>query len=61
MQNYPSCATYCLQETAHELDMFFDTIVTNAVLYNVYVDDYQISIDNEDVPLSLVKDFRALQ
>ena len=40
----PSCATFCLRETAREFGKFFDPIIAETVLKNFYVDDCLVLI-----------------
>ena len=44
----PSCATFCLRETAREFGKFFDPIIAETVLKNFYVDDCLVSVDSDE-------------
>ena len=56
----PSCASFCLRETAREFGNFFDAIIAETVLKNFYVDDCLISVDSDEQEVKLVRDLPQL-
>ena len=56
----PSCATFCLRQTAREFDKFYDPWRVNMVLNNFYVDDCLISVNATEDAIAMVKDLRSL-
>nr|CAB3263157.1 uncharacterized protein LOC104265735 [Phallusia mammillata] len=56
----PSCATFCLRETAREHGKFFDPRVADAVRYNFYVDDCLATAPCDSSAIKLVKDLKSL-
>ena len=56
----PSCASFCLRQTAKEFGKYFDPAVTDLVLYNFYVDDCLFSVENEDKAINILKKLKSL-
>ena len=56
----PSCATFCLRETAREYGKHFDPVVANTVLKNFYVDDCLTTVESDESGIQLVKNLRQL-
>ena len=40
----PSCANFCLKQTAHEFGHLYPSMISGAVLHNFYVDDCLVSV-----------------
>ena len=56
----PSCATFCLRQTAEKFGKYCDPCVAAIVLNNFYVDDCLFSIETEEVAISIVNNLRSL-
>ena len=56
----PSCATFCLRQTAREFGKFYDPWLVNMVLNSFYVDDCLISVNATEDAIAMVKDLRSL-
>ena len=56
----PSCATFCLRQTAEKFGKYFDPCVAAIELNNFYVDDCLFSIETEEVAISIVNNLRSL-
>ena len=56
----PSCATFCLRETAREFGKYFDPRVSEVVRKNFYVDDCLTSVSTEEMGCKMIKDLRDL-
>ena len=56
----PSCASYCLRQTAKEFGKYFDPEIREIVRRNFYVDDCLVSVEDETHAAKEVKDFRSL-
>ena len=56
----PSCATFCLRETARQFGKNFDLNIAETVLKSFYVDDCLAGADSEAAAVDLVKSLRAL-
>ena len=56
----PSCATFCLRETAREFGKHFDPIVVETVLNAFYVDDCLTGAETEEAAAKLIQDLRSL-
>jgi len=56
----PSCATFCLYETARQFGKFFNSNITRSVLENFYVDDYLTEAKSKKAAVNLVKNLRSL-
>ena len=56
----PSCATFCLRQTAREFGKFYDPWLVNMVLNNFYVDDCLISVNATEDAITMVKNLRSL-
>ena len=56
----PSCATFCLRQTAKEFGKYFDPCVAAIVLNNFYVDDCLFCVENEEVAISIVNNLCLL-
>ena len=56
----PSCATFCLRETAREFGKHFDPIVMETVLKPFYVDDCLTGAETEEAAVKLIQDLRSL-
>ena len=51
----PSCASFCLRQTAKEFGKYLDPIVSNIFLNNFYVDDCLFGVDNENTAATLLQ------
>ena len=56
----PSCASFCLRETAKVFGKHYHPRVVEAVLNNFYVDDCLVSVDNVNEAVQLVKGLTSL-
>ena len=56
----PSCATFCLRQTAREFGKFNDPWFVNTVPNNFLVDDCLISVNATEDAISMVRDHRSL-
>ena len=56
----PSCASFCLRQTAKEFGKYFDPIVSNIVLNNFYVDDCLFNVNNENTAATLLQNLKKL-
>ena len=56
----PSCASYCLRETAREFGKHYDPEITELVYKNFYVDYCLVSVDSPDHAIKVVENLREL-
>ena len=56
----PSCASFCLRQTAKEFGKYYDPQISEIVFKNFYVDDCLISVESEQRAVEVVHDLRAL-
>ena len=56
----PSCATYCLRETAKQFGKNFNPKVAETILKSFYVDNCLTGADSEETAIDLIKSLRAL-
>ena len=56
----PSCASFCLRQTAKEFGKYYDPQISEIVFENFCVDNYLISFESEQRAVEVVHDLRAL-
>ena len=56
----PSCASFCLRQTAKEFAKYYDPQISEIVFKNFYVDNCLISVKSEQCAVKVVHDLRAL-
>ena len=56
----PSCASFCLRQTAKEFGKYYDPQIFEIVFKNFYVNDCLISFESEQRTVEVVHDLRAL-
>ena len=56
----PSCASFCLRQTAKEFGKYFDPQIFEILFKNFYVDDCLISVESEQRAVEVAHDLRAL-
>ena len=56
----PSCASFCLRQTAKEFGRHFDPFISEIVHKNFYVDDCLVSVKNEKTAIEVVQQLSAL-
>ena len=56
----PSCATFCLRQTARQFGKHFNPIIAETVLKNFYVDDCLAGAESEAAAIDLVNNLPAL-
>ena len=49
----PSCANFCLNQTAHEFGHLYPSMIAEAVLHNFYADDCLVSISTDKEALTM--------
>ena len=59
-KSYPSCAFFCLRETAREFGKFFHPQTAEIVFKNFHVDDCLLSVTGVESAIQVVKDLRSL-
>ena len=59
-KSYPSCASFCLRQTAKEFGKYYDPQISEIVFENFYVHDCLISVESEQRAVEVVHDLRAL-
>ena len=56
----PSCATFCLRQTARQFGKNFNPVIAETVLKSFYVDDCLASAESKEATIDLVNNLRAL-
>ena len=56
----PSCATFCLRQTARQFGKHFDPVITETVLKSFYVDICLTGAESEEAVIDLINNLRAL-
>ena len=56
----PSCATFCLRETARQFGKYFDPEVVETVMKSFYVDDCLTGTNREETAIKMISDLRSL-